>query len=110
MVRHAEIFGCATRPVPQGGTGHQTNSVRRPGVWRKKPSRFLRASPLSWLLYSLKGQKAGSPMRILIIDDEENIRRITVVVLEAARILGITRDTLPRKKKEISRAPHVQDG
>jgi len=49
-------------------------------------------------------------MRILIIDDEENIRRITVVVLEAARILGITRDTLPRKKKEISRAPHVQDG
>jgi DNA-binding NtrC family response regulator len=49
-------------------------------------------------------------MRILIIDDEENIRRITVVVLEAARILGITRDTLHRKKKEIARAPHVQDG
>jgi DNA-binding NtrC family response regulator len=49
-------------------------------------------------------------MRILIIDDEENIRRITVVVLEAARILGITRDTLHRKKKEISRAPHGQDG
>jgi len=49
-------------------------------------------------------------MRILIVDDEENIRRIMVVVLEAARILGITRDTLHRKKKEISRAPHVQDG
>jgi transcriptional regulator of acetoin/glycerol metabolism len=29
---------------------------------------------------------------------------------EAARILGITRDTLHRKKKEISRAPEVQDG
>jgi transcriptional regulator of acetoin/glycerol metabolism len=29
---------------------------------------------------------------------------------EAARILGISRDTLHRKKKEIARAPHVQDG
>ena len=49
-------------------------------------------------------------MRILIVDDEENIRRITVVVLEAAKILGIIRDTPHRKKKEMSRDPDVQDG
>ncbi len=49
-------------------------------------------------------------MRMLIIDGGEYIRRIAVVVLEAARILGITRDTLHRKPKEISRAPDVQDG
>jgi len=49
-------------------------------------------------------------MRILIIDDEENIRLITVVVLEAARILGIAQDTRHSKKKEISRAPDVQNG
>jgi len=54
--------------------------------------------------------KKSSPMRILIIDDEENIRRITVVVLEAAKILGIIRDTPHRKKKEMSRDPDVQDG
>jgi DNA-binding protein Fis len=29
---------------------------------------------------------------------------------EAARILGITRDTLHRKKKEIARTPYVQNG
>ena len=49
-------------------------------------------------------------MRILIIDDEENIRRITVVMLEAAKIFGIMRDTLHRKKKEIARTPYVQNG
>src|SRR5271169_6024380 len=31
----------------------------------------------------MQPQKAGSPMRILVVDDEENIRRIMVVVLEA---------------------------
>lgn len=31
----------------------------------------------------MQPQKAGSPMRILIVDDEENIRRTMVVVLEA---------------------------
>jgi len=49
-------------------------------------------------------------MRILIIDDEENIRRITVVMLEAAKIFGIMRDTLHRKKKEMSRDPDVPGG
>jgi transcriptional regulator of acetoin/glycerol metabolism len=34
----------------------------------------------------------------------------TATMTEAARILGITRDTLHRKKKEISRAPHGPDG
>jgi DNA-binding response OmpR family regulator len=49
-------------------------------------------------------------MRILIIDDEENIRRITVAVLEAAKTLGITWDTSSRKQKEMSRDPDVQEG
>jgi len=42
------------------------------------------AFPVTLHYYAvMQPQKAGSPMRILIVDDEENIRRITVVVLEA---------------------------
>ena len=49
-------------------------------------------------------------MRTLIIDDEENIRRITVVMLEAAKTFGHQPEHMPRKKKEKLRDPDVQDG
>jgi two-component system, NtrC family, response regulator AlgB len=45
--------------------------------------------------------------------ETEHIARVmqqAATMTEAAKILGITRDTLHRKKKEIARAPHVQDG
>jgi hypothetical protein len=73
----------------------------------EKPLRLFGAGRLSW---PWQPEKRGSPMRILIIDDEENIRRIAVVMLEAAKIFGIMRDTLHRKKKEMSRDPDVPGG
>jgi DNA-binding protein Fis len=45
--------------------------------------------------------------------ETEHITRVmkqASTMTEAAKILGITRDTLHRKKKEMSRDPDVQEG
>jgi NtrC-family two-component system response regulator AlgB len=58
------------------------------------------------------GVQIGAKVSLREIETEHitRVMKQTATMTEAARILGITRDTLHRKKKEISRAPHVQDG
>ena len=58
------------------------------------------------------GVQIGAKVSLREIETEHiaRVMKQTATMTEAAKILGITRDTLHRKKKEISRAPHVQGG
>jgi NtrC-family two-component system response regulator AlgB len=58
------------------------------------------------------GVQIGARVSLREIETEHitRVMKQAPTMTEAARILGITRDTLHRKKKEIARAPHVQDG
>jgi two-component system, NtrC family, response regulator AlgB len=58
------------------------------------------------------GVQIGARVSLREIETEHiaRVMKQAATMTEAARILGITRDTLHRKKKEIARAPHVQDG
>jgi NtrC-family two-component system response regulator AlgB len=58
------------------------------------------------------GVQIGAKVSLREIETEHitRVMKQAATMSEAARILGITRDTLHRKKKEISRAPDVQDG
>jgi NtrC-family two-component system response regulator AlgB len=58
------------------------------------------------------GVQIGAKVSLREIETEHitRVMKQTATMTEAARILGITRDTLHRKKKEIYRTPHVRDG
>jgi transcriptional regulator of acetoin/glycerol metabolism len=58
------------------------------------------------------GVQIGAKVSLMEIETEHiaRVMKQAATMSEAARILGISRDTLHRKKKEIARAPHVQDG
>jgi NtrC-family two-component system response regulator AlgB len=55
-----------------------------------------------FIMTTMQPQKARSPMRILIVDDEENIRRIMVVVLEAMghETVGVDNGAAARQQLE----------
>jgi NtrC-family two-component system response regulator AlgB len=58
------------------------------------------------------GVQIGEKVSLMEIETEHiaRVMKQAATMSEAARILGISRDTLHRKKKEIARAPYVQDG
>jgi two-component system, NtrC family, response regulator AlgB len=58
------------------------------------------------------GVQIGARVSLREIETEHiaRVMKQAATMSEAARILGITRDTLHRKKKEIARTPHAQDG
>jgi NtrC-family two-component system response regulator AlgB len=72
------------------------------------PEKLFQNSPPT----SAPGVQIGAKVSLREIETEHitRVMKQAATMSEAARILGITRDTLHRKKKEISRAPDVQDG
>jgi ActR/RegA family two-component response regulator len=58
------------------------------------------------------GVQIGAKVSLREVETEHitRVMKQAATMTEAARILGITRDTLHRKKKEISRALDIQDG
>jgi two-component system, NtrC family, response regulator AlgB len=72
------------------------------------PEKLFQNSPQS----PAPGVQIGANVSLREVETEHisRVMKQAPTMTEAARILGITRDTLHRKKKEISRAPDVQDG
>jgi len=72
------------------------------------PEKLFPKSPLS----AAPGVQIGARVSLREIETEHiaRVMKQAATMTEAAKILGITRDTLHRKKKEISRALHGQDG